>query len=227
MNKQATHQKPIRISSLNARERVQYVSKINSENKKMHARLKGVTAMISAGKQEEDFQRHQKMREHLRRPIFGASPHHKTKRKDGNLSFATHTSSVGTLPAIGARNPLDEIRDEVIGKKKRAEIMERQQSISKINPNHKVQNHTISFTHEPESPQGKRYTATTTATTTTNNNISINVQLHFAAMEQRARRASDQLQNRIIGALVERWKHNSMSEWHKRHIRNSAEPRLR
>lgn len=152
MNKQAAQEKPIQISSLNARERVQYVNKINNENKKMHARLKGITAMISVGKLEEDFQRHKKIGEHLRRPVFGAtSHHHKSKRRDGSPSPNPLTSSIGMLPAIGTRNPLDEIRDEVIGKKKRAEMAERQQSLSKINPPHKVQNHTISFTHVPES----------------------------------------------------------------------------
>src|SRR5690606_34496401 len=115
----------------------------------------------SSEKFEAEFQRHRKIGEHLRRPVFGASLHHKSRKHDNHTNTNSPTgniSTVGVLPSIGTRRPLDEIREEIIGKKKRAEMQERQQSIAQIHSHHdNKSNNTISFTHEPETePEHKQ-----------------------------------------------------------------------
>lgn len=181
----------------------------------MHERLKGITPMISVNKFEEDFQRHKKIGDHLRRPIFGASsPHtHKTRKSGGDASLGALSNSMDSLPAIGNKNPLDEIRDEVIGKKKRADMAERQLSLSKINATHKIQNHTISFTHEPEPSPGNRLRST-------QQTLFANL-VRFCLLQLKGTHHSDPRQKKHIGEHAARWRQSSMSEWHRQHILRS------
>ena len=67
MGESRKQKKPVTIASMNERERRHFVEKLNSQNRQMLERLQHTVPVLSAKKFEADFEKHQKLREYLRR----------------------------------------------------------------------------------------------------------------------------------------------------------------